>query len=201
MTVKYAILGILAESARHGYDLKRTFDEKIGFFWSLNVGQIYTTLNRLEVDGLVAPTGKESHGGDEDGRGKRVYAITPTGQTALGEWLTRPQKPEPRALRDELFVKLLFMDPANPQAIFDLIQRQKSIYLSHLMHLTDHKFQVEQQARQGLAQEMDTQRRGRIEHERLISSTIVDAAIFHTEADIRWLDHCLARLQAGNRKQ
>jgi len=53
MSVKFAMLGILAEKDLHGYELKSSFDEKVGEFWSLNYGQIYSTLDRLEKDNLV----------------------------------------------------------------------------------------------------------------------------------------------------
>ncbi|MGH7856156.1 MAG: PadR family transcriptional regulator, partial [Candidatus Binatia bacterium] len=53
MSVKYALLGILAEKERHGYDLKEAFEERVGEFWALNFGQIYSTLDRLEADGMV----------------------------------------------------------------------------------------------------------------------------------------------------
>ena len=55
MSVKHAFLGILSEKPRHGYDLKQAFEAKLGDFWSLNFGQVYTTLERLRKDGLVEP--------------------------------------------------------------------------------------------------------------------------------------------------
>ncbi|KJR44753.1 Transcriptional regulator, PadR family [Desulfosporosinus sp. I2] len=72
MPVKHAILGIIKEAPRHGYELKSIFDERIGNFWNLNYGQIYTTLDRLEKDGFVSGTEEE-----QDSRpDKKVYDIS-----------------------------------------------------------------------------------------------------------------------------
>src|SRR6266478_6429111 len=99
MSVKYALLGILAKDQRHGYDLKDAFEESVGDFWTVNYGQIYRTLDRLERDGLV-----EWHQEPQERRpDRKVYRITPKGRTELEQWLVEPSS-RPRALRDELFV-------------------------------------------------------------------------------------------------
>src|SRR5438552_8297942 len=106
MSVRHALLGILAQSPRHGYDLKRTFDDKLGDFWSLNFGQIYTTLDRLQAEGLITydPVPQD------DKPDKKVYSITAAGRTEFDQWRTSSLKAEPRVLRDELFLRLLFME-------------------------------------------------------------------------------------------
>src|ERR1051326_7748750 len=101
MSVKYALLGILSERERHGYDLKNAFDERVGEFWALNFGQIYSTLDRLEREGLV-----EMHSQPQEKRpDRKVYRITTKGRRELEKWLYRPVL-RPRALRDEVFIKL-----------------------------------------------------------------------------------------------
>src|SRR5260370_34048983 len=102
MSVKYALLGILANDECHGYELKDAFEESVGDFWTVNYGQIYRTLDRLERDGLV-----EWHEEPQERRpDRKVYRITPKGITELRTWLTQPVT-GPRPLRDELFVKML----------------------------------------------------------------------------------------------
>ena len=75
MSVKHAFLGILAEKPRHGYDLKQAFDAKLGDFWSLNFGQVYTTLERLRKDGFVDYEEHEQ----ADKPDKKIYRITQAG--------------------------------------------------------------------------------------------------------------------------
>jgi len=110
MPVKHAILGILKEAPRHGYELKSIFDERIGNFWNLNYGQIYTTLDRLEKEDFVSGAEEE-----QDSRpDKKVYNISPKGIQELERWLQEPAT-KPRPLRDELFIKLLFISRENPE--------------------------------------------------------------------------------------
>lgn len=191
MSVKHAILGILAESPRHGYELKTEFEERLGDLWKLNIGQIYSTLERLQAEDLVKPEGETPEGKTE----KRVYQITEAGKTEFDEWRNRPLKLEPRSLRDELFVKLAFMKDEDADAVFALFQSQHSIYMSQLMHLTNRKVQIEQEAKWALQKTTDSQERRAIERQRSIKLMLLDVAIFHTEADLRWLQHSEKRLK------
>lgn len=174
MSVKYALLGILSERDRHGYDLKDAFEERVGEFWSLNYGQIYQTLDRLERDGLVEWRGERQ----EKRPDRKVYRITSKGRRELEEWLTRPVT-RPRALRDELFIKMLLLGPDKRRAITDLIERQKQIYLGHMRRLTERKFELSQRPDRA---------------ELLVTELLMDAALFHAEADVRWLTHCAQKL-------
>jgi len=118
MSVKHALLGILAQAPRHGYDLKRAFDDKLGDFWNLNVGQIYTTLSRLEADELIQHDAVEQ----DDKPDKKVYRLTPAGHAEFADWRTRALKPEPRNLRDELFVRILFMEADDTDAVLSVVR-------------------------------------------------------------------------------
>ena len=191
MSVKHALLGILNEAPKHGYDLKRAFDERLGDLWTLNVGQIYTTLDRLQADGLV----EYEEVSQTDKPDKKVYRITPEGIEEFNEWRLRPLKPVPRALRDELFVKLMFLDVDDASIMFELIQRQHSIYMSQMMTLTERKFQIEQTAKRALAATSDPAERQRIERHKMLQIMLLDVALFHAEADIRWLRQCEVRLK------
>jgi DNA-binding PadR family transcriptional regulator len=197
MSIKYALLGILAEKPRHGYELKRTFDERLGDFWSLNFGQIYTTLERLRADGLVECAAIAQ----TDRPDKKIYRVTQAGLEDFQDWRVRPIKAEPRALRDELFLKLMFMSEDEFEPVLQLIQTQQSVYMAHMMQLTDRKYQIEQNARRGLDSAADEIERRRIVHERLIGSLLIDVALQHAEADIRWLRQCQTKITSLYRKE
>ena len=95
MTVKHALLGLLAQQPMHGYELKSAFEETVGTLWELNIGQIYNTLRLLERDGLVA-----FHGQEQEGRGppRKIYTITEIGRQELAHWLSQPVQ-QPRRAR------------------------------------------------------------------------------------------------------
>lgn len=174
MPVKHAILGIIKEGPRHGYELKNIFDQRIGSFWNLNYGQIYTTLDRLEKEGLVEGREEEQNSRPD----KKVYAISPKGSQELGRWLQEPAT-KPRPLRDELFIKLLFISKENPELALRLTERQTQIYMEQMRELTETKYRL---AKEG------------INRETVITDLLTDAALFHAEADVRWLRHVEAKI-------
>ncbi|MCI0709101.1 MAG: PadR family transcriptional regulator [Chloroflexi bacterium] len=192
MSVKHALLGLLTENPKHGYDLKRDFDDRLGDIWNLNYGQIYTTLERLVRDGLVELFDEVSQ---EDRPDKKIYRITSSGRNELRHWLVQPLKHEPRTLRDELFLKLLFIDLTDPELILQQIREQHSVYMAHMMQLTNRKYQIDGSARRAIENTHDDTERRRIERNRLVSLVVLDAALFHAEADIRWLKHSEARIK------
>jgi DNA-binding PadR family transcriptional regulator len=177
MSVKYAMLGILAEKNLHGYELKSSFDEKVGEFWSLNYGQIYTTLDRLEKEAFVTHDLQA-----QDKRpDRKIYSITPKGRDELNEWLATPVS-KVRALRDEFFIKLVFMDKSAPGPILELIEKQKALYLKQMNRLTQQKTKLKKSPKSS-----DT----------LVTELLMDAGLFHAEADIKWLTLCASKIKAG----
>src|SRR5260370_2767090 len=97
MSVRDALLALLSEGPRYGMQLREDFEAATGDVWPLNVGQVYTTLQRLERDGLV-----ESDGGDDEQH--KSYLITARGRAELGEWLHMPPGLAPPP-RDQLVPK------------------------------------------------------------------------------------------------
>src|SRR5579864_6486108 len=95
VSLRFGVLGLLAEEPLHGYEVKTRFEAMLGGTWEVNIGQVYTTLQRLERDGLVRPVGKR---GD---RGKQSYEISPEGQKALNEWLAQPDS-GPQQLHEDI---------------------------------------------------------------------------------------------------
>src|SRR3569833_1724554 len=90
MSVGFALLGLLEAGPRHGYDLKRSYDERFGHGRALHYGQVYSTLARLLKNGLV-----EVEAAPGDGPERKRYAISVAGVTDVAEWLAQPKQPEP----------------------------------------------------------------------------------------------------------
>jgi DNA-binding PadR family transcriptional regulator len=166
--VKHGILALLAESSAHGYQLKADFEQRTGGAWELNIGQVYTTLQRLERDGLVRPE-------DDDEDDRRTYAITPAGRAALATWYGTPivAMPPPR---DELAIKVLLAVASSEVDVHAVIQRQRTAVLEHLQALTRRK-------------------RGADPVHDLAVVLHLDALVLRAEAEIRWLETCETRLR------
>ncbi len=177
MSVKFGLLGILSKRAQHGYELKRTFEQITGGFWQLNYGQIYQTLDRLEADGLVHHTVER----EDNAPDRKVYAITDGGRRALDAWLEHPD-PRPRPLRDELFIRMAVMADGDAASLLALLDTHRSVYLRKMAELTAAKTRLQDGA--GDASDV------------LVEDLLIDAALFHAEADLRWTDHCEAKLRA-----
>jgi DNA-binding PadR family transcriptional regulator len=169
MSVRFGLLALLAESPTHGYQLKTEFETRTGGSWALNIGQVYTTLQRLERDGLVELAGD----GSDDGE-RRDWRITTLGRTELEGWFTTPVVPEAPA-RDELTIKVLLAVAAEDVDVTDLLQRQRRASVEQLQAYTRRKAQA------------DPDRD-------LAFLVMLDALIFRTEAEIRWLDAADARI-------
>src|ERR1700755_1712265 len=100
MSVKHGLWALLEQRPMYGYQLRQEFESSTGATWPLNVGQVYTTLARLERDGLVTELAVED--GEEN---QRIYTISPTGRAEVQAWFSTPLRHEsPR--RDELAIKL-----------------------------------------------------------------------------------------------
>lgn len=173
MSVRYAILGLLAKKPRHGYELRAAFEAVVGgdANWEVKPAQIYTTLERLEEASLVE---RLSDLGEGDEPSRRVYAVTGSGHTALAEWFANGVTPEHQ--RDEFFVKLMVgltsgeADPAR------LIQTQRAHLYQELHAATTLRDTYD--PKKAMAQIL-----------------LLDKAIMHLEADLRWLDITEMRLE------
>lgn len=165
MSVRHSLLALLAERPRHGYELRAEFERRTGS--TLNVGQVYTTLSRLERDGRVVA----SDGGDE---GQNAYALTEAGREELRAWFASPVTRESRP-RDELAIKLALAVTAPGVDVQAVLQTQRTDSLRALQDYTRLKTRVDP------AQD-------------LAWLLVLDALIFQTEAEVRWLDHCESRL-------
>jgi DNA-binding PadR family transcriptional regulator len=171
MSVRNALLGLLAQKPRHGYELHAAFEAVVGGEqnWDVKPAQIYTTLTRLEKDGLVKEDGLEQGGGPE----KRIYTVTRAGREALAEWFASGVALDHQ--RDEFFVKLLLAIATGEASPLKIIQTQRNKLYQDLHALTAHRNLTDPKI--ALAQLL-----------------LYDKAIMHLEADVRWLDMVEARI-------
>ncbi len=167
MSIGHTFLGLLESGPRHGYDLKRTFDERFGQDRPLAYGQVYATLARLLKNGLVRVDGTEPGEGPE----RKRYAITDAGVTDIAGWLERPEKPEPY-LHSTLYTKIVLALMTGRPA-HTVLDTQRTEHLRLMRDLTRRK------AGGDLADQL-----------------VCDHALFHLEADLRWLELTAARLDA-----
>jgi DNA-binding PadR family transcriptional regulator len=163
--MRYPFLALLADRPAYGYELKQALEQRFGSALPpLNAGQVYTTLARLERDGLVQGTNVP-----DDSRQKRVYELTEAGRAALAEWVDAPS-PGPR-LRDEFFMKLVLAHETGVADPRRLIERQRREYLQSLRDLA-----------------------ALTPNGNHVSSLLVEGASLHLEASLKWLDLCEQRL-------
>ncbi|MGV9703929.1 PadR family transcriptional regulator [Streptomyces sp. NPDC003483] len=172
MSIRHGLLALLEHGPRYGARLRAEFESRTGATWSLNVGQVYTTLNRLERDGLVAQDG-------EDDSGHVLYRITEAGRAELGSWYRSPvDRSNPP--RDELAIKLAMAVSAPGVDVRDIIQLQRH----HTMRAMQDYTRLKAQAPEPLSDRP----------EEVAWTLVLEQLIFQTEAEARWLDHCEARL-------
>lgn len=170
VTVRNSLLSLLDEQPRYGYELRQVFESRTGAAWPLNIGQVYTTLDRLNRDGLVEEAG-------EDADGRRRWRITEAGRAENARWVTTPVEHVGRA-RDELAMKLAVISTMPGFDIASIIQAQRESTTRTLQDLTRTK------AASDNATSADD----------LAWLLVVDSMIFQAEAEIRWLDHSEQRL-------
>ena len=177
MSVRHAVLGLLAQRPRHGYELHAAFEAIMGgqHNWDVKPAQIYTTLGRLEKDGFVVEDAVSQDGGPE----KKVFAITPSGRDALAVWFNSGVERDLQ--RDEFFVKLMLGLMTGEALPHKVIQGQRSRLYQDLHDMT-------------------AQRNKSNPKTQLAQILLYDKAIMHLEADLRWLDMVEARLDEVSRQ-
>jgi DNA-binding PadR family transcriptional regulator len=167
MSIRYGLLALLERGQMYGYQLRAAFEESTGGTWPLNIGQVYTTLARLERDGHVRSL-PESDGG------QRPYEITDSGRADLATWFATPLSRGDRP-RDELAIKLALAITTPGVDVRAVVQTQRTATMRTLQEYTRLK------ARADAPTDMSWQ-------------LVLDAMIFRAEAEVRWLDHCESSL-------
>src|SRR3954453_19109874 len=168
MPIRRGLLTLLASEPMHGYQLRSEFDAATGATWPLNIGQVYTTLSRLERDGFVEPVG-EADGGVSS-------RITEQGLDEVTKWFDAPVPREGRP-RDELAIKLALALTTPGVDVPKVVQIQRTATLRSLQDLTRLKAGADPVADAAWL-------------------LVLEAMIFQAEAEVRWLDHCETRIAA-----
>ncbi|MEO3818746.1 helix-turn-helix transcriptional regulator [Plantactinospora sp. B24E8] len=166
MSVSRILLGLLEPHSQHGYVLRQRYDEWFGASRPLKSAQVYATLGRLDKEGLVGLAGVASGVGPD----RRVYAITEAGVGELERWLDEPEVPEVTGSRKVLFAKVLIaLSSGRPAA--PMLDRQRQAHLARMREM-----------------------RARRQAGDLISQLDADFEMYHLDADLRWIDGAVARL-------
>jgi DNA-binding PadR family transcriptional regulator len=174
MGVREGLLALLERESAYGYQLKTGFESATGGVWSVNVGQVYATLDRLERDGFVT---------SDEHDGQRSYRITLLGSHELGAWWEAVPGDEPPP-RDELTMKVLLAIGHDREHALEVITRQRDSLLMLL-----------QQRQRSMTRRASSKNR-----DPLVDELVRDALIVRAEADLRWLDLCEARLMVPKPK-
>ncbi len=181
VSVQHAILGLMESAPRHGYDLKRSYDELFAEMRPLRFSQIYATLARLERDGLVELVSGESSATSSGvnevgalGPERKTYAITDDGVTDLERWFGEPE-PAQSPIDSTLFLKVT-MALLSDRPARKILERQRSVHNARMRELTKAKNKATD-----------------------AEAALLDFALFHLEADLRWMDHTSLRLDTLKR--
>jgi DNA-binding PadR family transcriptional regulator len=166
MSVRHALLALLSEGPKYGLKLQHEFEARTGEVWPLNVGQVYTTLQRLERDGLIASDDETSDGP------QKGFTITEDGREELLAWLRPPVAEIPP--RDELVIKILVAMQVPGIDVRDVIQAHRRRLVESMQRYT----RIKAEAGPG----------------DVSLALVVDAELFRLEGVVRWLDAADSRI-------
>jgi DNA-binding PadR family transcriptional regulator len=171
MSVSMSLLAMLDERPMYGLELKNTFEESTGGVWPLNVGQVYTTISRLERDGMVSLA--------EEADGQKLYAITDAGREEIAGWFRHPSRGA-SATRDEIVLKISLAVLKPTVDVAAVIQSERRALLEELQQYT--RFKADPPTDKDLSW-----------------AILLDSIIFKIEARVRWLDACETRIARSGR--
>ncbi|MEX2119372.1 MAG: PadR family transcriptional regulator [Pirellulales bacterium] len=177
LSFKHALLGLLAEGPLHGYELKTAYETQLVPAGNLNFGQVYTTLERLNRDGLVSFE-KVNQAERPD---KKVYKLTAHGRRELKDWLTRPSTIE-LDQRNSTFLKLMLARRLGGVDLMGVLAAERRACFERLHEVTRAKAQAQQAGAP------------------LQSVLLLDLAVLTLEAFLKWLDRCEAALKQETNK-
>jgi len=172
MSIKQALLALLTEGEQYGYELRAGFEARTGGAWPLNIGQVYTTLDRLEKSGLVERR-------EPDAEGHVHYGLTDAGRASADEWWVTPA-PHPSPGRDDVAMKIALAVSIPGADVARVIQVQRRSTMETLQDLT--------RAKRASADGDDAW------------ELVADSLIFRAEAELRWLDHTETRLAQRSKR-
>ena len=177
MSMAHAILGLLMEGERHGYEVAATLAERIGG-GTYNSGQVHQALGLLEGRGWAV-----SRENEVLNRTRRLYRITAAGRAEFVGWLERPI-PVGRPIRDEIVVKMSFLADHDPERVLEILEARQREYVRRL------------------ARSQRSVRRAKGEDAaETIRRLARDAFRFREEAELRWIEHCLSQMRGVMRRE
>lgn len=177
MSIRHSLLALLSEGPQYGAQLRSEFERRTGGTWPLNIGQVYTTLARLERDGLVGSSG--------DGEDRTIqYRLTEAGAAEIGAWWQTPVDRE-AAPRNELVIKLALAVTVEGVDVGQVVNTQRAASMRALQELTRLKRASADDHHSGLRD--------------LAWDLVIENLIFAAEAELRWLDHVESRVTAQPR--
>lgn len=174
MSIRNSLLALLASQEMYGAQLRSQFEERTGGQWPLNIGQVYTTLARLERDGLVEGAGAA------DAEGRIPYRLTDAGRAEVGAWWD-DAVPREVAPRNELAIKLALAVTMPGVDVRAIVSTQRAATMRHLRELNRSK----PRRTPGAAPEVGP------------GELVLESLIFADEAELRWLDYVEERLARG----
>ena len=171
MSLKYALLGLLAENPKYGYEIKQEFEGALGNVWSVSYGQLYPTLRRLsEVQWVTKRTEPGKKAAE-----KNIYSITPKGKQKLDEWLLRPLRSSYK-VKDEFTLKFLFFDKLPREKVLDYLKTQQKKTVMQKENF--------QRTLVSIKDELN-----------FFLQAIIRKGIIHLEAEIQWLEEVVNALE------
>jgi DNA-binding PadR family transcriptional regulator len=180
MSVRHALLALLSDGPKFGLQLRQDFEARTGEVWPLNIGQVYTTLQRLERDGLVAGDNDDEDLAESGPR--KHFHITRAGTVELDHWLrTPPDLSSPP--RDELVIKVLVAVQVDGVDVHEVIQ----VHRRYVVELMQQWTRLKGDATDG--------------QDDLGFTLAVDAELFRLDSVVRWLDAAEGRLRRASADQ
>jgi DNA-binding PadR family transcriptional regulator len=178
MSVRHALLALLSEGPKYGLQLREEFEARTGEVWPLNVGQVYTTLQRLERDGLVAAVGEDAAGEPAaQGAPQKAYQITDLGSAELARWLRVPPDLSTPP-RDDLVMKILIAIRIPGTDVYEVIQAHRR----YLVQLMQEWTRLKEDGTGGGPGD-------------LAFGLVADSELFRLDSVVRWLDAAEGRLR------
>lgn len=168
MSIKHSLLVMLQQQQRYGFELREEFERSTGTTWPLNIGQVYTTLDRLERDGLVRDLGT-------DEAGHRYYEITDAGRQEAQDWFSTPVAPSTPP-RNELAIKLALALGTAGVNVADVVQTQRMATIQTMQGYVRARREAD---RENNAADLSWR-------------LVLESLIYAAEAELKWLDHCEA---------
>lgn len=163
MSTKHAILGLLNQRPMHGYEIKKEFEKSVSFIWSINIGQLYTLLKKMEKEKEIV----KKEVSQKNKPDKLVYKITDKGKSNLRKWLSEPVVM--RQTKDEFYLKMMFLTEAKKEDAKKYIDEQMDIIKKQLNEFNKIKNTNENNRNKFI-------------------SVLLEASIMHFQVDIQWLN-------------